>query len=148
MRWNREMPQDRGGHDVPVIYGDTRRNPFDARPRTNPVRSVDDRLDTRGVRRRFRARGARLVPVVQGVQERVSVVSGYGGVPRRILLELLSASSASAVVGIFRPIERSGAARVVRAVAGQRSVACAVDGGSGQESARDSSGARIAALRA
>src|SRR5271155_2250018 len=80
------------------------------------------------------------------MQERVSVVSGYGGVPCRILLELLSDSSASAVVGIFRQIERSRAARVVRAFHCQRPVARAVDGGSGQASARDSSGARIAAL--
>ena len=41
MRRNRQMPQDRRRHDVPVVHGDARGDPFDARSRENPVRGAD-----------------------------------------------------------------------------------------------------------
>ena len=40
MRRNRQMPQDRCGHDVPVVHGDARGNSFDPRPRADPVRGA------------------------------------------------------------------------------------------------------------
>src|SRR5271155_2389627 len=85
---------------------------------------------------------------MQGMQGRVSVVGGYGGVSRGIFLELLSESSASAVVVVLREAERSCAARLVRAVAGECIVACAYRWRRREKGAHDSSRARIAAFRA
>ena len=97
--------------------------------------------------RRSRGQGrARLVPVVQRMQERVSVVGGYGGVPRGIFLELLPEPPAPAFVDVLRQIERGRATRVVRAVARECARACAGAGKPCEKNARDSSGSRIAAF--
>ena len=86
VRRRRRVPQDARGDDVPLLPGDPRRAGQHPRPGQRPAAGADrarrglDGADRPGV-----ARGARPLPGVQGVQERVPDQRGHGpaqgGVP-------------------------------------------------------------------
>ena len=102
----RRLPQDARRHDVPVVHGDARGGALDARPRQRAAAGDGRAARRSGPRRRGRARGARSVPRVPGVQGRVSGRRRRRALQERVPRRLLAAPRHAAARARARPRPR------------------------------------------
>ena len=87
----RRLPEDRHGHHVPELHGHPRRDAFDPRPGQRPPPGHERRsaLTRRQPGQRDPLRGARPLPPVQGLQERMPVAGRHGQAQGRVPSQLL-----------------------------------------------------------
>ena len=103
VRRRRRVPQDARGDDVPVVPGDARRTRQHPRPGQRAAAGADRPARLRGPDRPGPARGARPLPGVQGVQERMPDQRRHGPAQGRVPASVSSRARPAAAQPRVRP---------------------------------------------
>ena len=109
LRRGRRVPEAPRRHDVPELHGDRRGDALDARPRAPALRDAARRDARRRLARPARQGGARPLPRLQGVQDRVPGQRRHGELQGGVPLPLLRAPAAAALGLRLRPHPLVGA---------------------------------------
>ena len=95
LRRRGRVPQGRIGHDVPQLHGHQGGDALDPRPRPPALRDAPGRPDEEAVEGRAGPRGARPLPGLQGMQDRVPAERRHGDLQGRVPLALLRGAVAA-----------------------------------------------------
>ena len=122
VRGHRRVPQGGERHDVPELHGHQGGDALDPRPGPPALRDAPGRPDEGGLEERAGPRGARPLPGVQGVPDRVPDERRHGDLQGRVPLPLLRGAAAAPARlrdGLDLLV---GPARLARARAGRTSI--------------------------